>query len=374
MRQPLHLMNNWYIIDNIAQIDSPALVVYPERIENNIHLAIQIAGSAERLRPHVKTNKMAEVCRLMMQSGITKFKCATIAEAEMLALAGAPDILLAYQPVGPKIDRLIKLIKSYPKSYISCLVDHPENVFAINNLCNKEGVGLNVYIDLNVGMNRTGIHPSNAPELAKTILSLKNLRLAGLHGYDGHIHESDIVQRQSESDSAYSAVENVCKEIQALLPYPLTIVLGGTPSFPTHVRRTNCELSPGTFVFWDWGYKHNYPDMPFEYAALVVCRIISIIDNRHICVDLGYKSVASESPLPRVYFLNAPDAKPIAQSEEHLVLETPDSSIYSIGQVFYGVPKHICPTVALYEKAFVIEKGQMTDIWNVIARNRTINS
>ena len=365
---------DWHTIRNIEQIDSPALVVYPERIKKNIHLAIQIAGGADKLRPHVKTNKMAEVCRLMMQAGITKFKCATIAEAEMLALAGASDILLAYQPVGPKIGRLIKLIKTYPKSCISCLVDHPDNVFVIHHLCGKEDVSLHVFIDLNVGMNRTGIHPSKAPELAQTILSLKNLRLAGLHGYDGHIHATDIVQRQHESDSAYTAIEYVCKAIQALIPYPLPVVLGGTPSFPTHTRRANCELSPGTFVFWDWGYKHNYPDMPFEYAALVVCRIISIIDDRHICVDLGYKSVAAESPLPRVYFPDNPEAIPVAQSEEHLVLETPDSSVYAIGQVFYGVPKHICPTVALYEKAFVIEKGQMTDTWSVIARNRTINS
>jgi D-serine deaminase-like pyridoxal phosphate-dependent protein len=125
-------------------------------------------------------------------------------------------------------------------------------------------------------------------------------------------------------------------------------------------------------VFWDWGYSQNYPDIPFEYAALVICRLISIIDNQHICVDLGYKSVAAESPLPRVYFLNAPDAKAVSQSEEHLVLEVPDSNTYSIGQVFYGVPKHICPTVALYEKAYIIENGRMCDSWRVIARDRTI--
>ena len=364
---------DWFQIHNIEKIDSPALVVYPERIKSNIELAVKIAGGSDKLRPHVKTHKMTEVCRLLMQAGITKFKCATIAEAEMLALAGAPDILLAYQPVGPKIDRLIKLIKTYPKSYFSCIVDHSGNATVINNLCSKEELNLNVFIDLNIGMNRTGICPSKAIQLAQTILSLKNLHLAGIHGYDGHIHASDIVQRQNESNSAYTIIENVYKEMQTLLPYPLLTVLGGTPSFPTHLQRTNCELSPGTFVLWDWGYKHNYPDMPFEYAALVVCRVISIIDDRHICVDLGYKSVAAESPLPRVYFLNAPDAKPIAQSEEHLVLETPDSGVYSIGQVFYGVPKHICPTVALYEKAFVIENGQMRGTWNVIARNRSIN-
>jgi D-serine deaminase-like pyridoxal phosphate-dependent protein len=366
-------MNEWYEIENIEEIDTPSLVVYPERIKANIELAKTIAKDIDRLRPHVKTNKMTEVCRLMLQAGITKFKCATIAEAEMLALAGAPDILMAYQPVGPKINRLIHLIKAYPESHFACIVDNQENVLLINNLCHEEHIVLDVFIDLNVGMNRTGIYLTEAYHLAKTILGLTNLRLAGLHGYDGHIHEPDIDKRQNEANITYTMMENVCHEIQSLLPYPLRMVIGGTPPFSLHAHQTNYECSPGTFVFWDFGYGDKYPDLPFEFAALVVCRIISILDNQHICVDLGHKSVAAENPFPRVNFLNAPETIPVSQSEEHLVLKAPDSKQYSIGQVFYGVPKHICPTVALYEKAFVIENGRMIDEWNVIARNRQIN-
>jgi len=365
--------NEWYQIEHVEQIDSPALVVYPERITANIELAKTLTGNVDRLRPHVKTNKMKEVCLLMMQAGISKFKCATIAEAEMLALCDAPDILLAYQPAGIKISRLIKLVKTYPKSHFSCVVDDFGNASDINSHCRNQNVTLDVFIDLNVGMNRTGIHPNMAADLAKAIQSLENIRLAGLHGYDGHVHEKEMVQRQTEADVAYRAIDDVYREVQPLVPYPLKIVVGGSPAFPIHANRTNCECSPGTFVFWDWGYKHNFPDMPFEYAALVICRIISIIDRQHVCVDLGHKSVAAETPLPRVYFLNVPEAKPVAQSEEHLVLEVSDSSTYSIGQVFYGVPNHICPTVALYEKAFVIENGKMIDSWSVIARNRCIN-
>ena len=366
-------MSTWFEIQNVAQIDSPALVVYPERVRRNIQLAIQIIGDADRLRPHVKTNKMAEVCRMMIEAGITKFKCATIAEAEMLALENAQDIMLAYQPVGPKINRLIQLIKTYPGSRFSCMVDHIENASIINNFSRQEGVAVDVYIDVNTGMNRTGIRPPDVPNLAKAILTFENLRFTGLHGYDGHIHEPDIVSRQQQADTAYNALEKVFREVQTLVSYPLRQVVGGTPSFPTHVQRTNCECSPGTFVFWDWGYKQLCPDLPFEFAALVLCRVISIMDDRHICVDLGHKAVAAENPLPRVYFLNAPEAIPVAQSEEHLVLEAPDSSAYTIGQVFYGVPKHICPTVALYAQAHVIENHLMYDSWDVIARNRTIN-
>jgi len=260
-------MNEWYQIDHVEQIDSPALVVYPERISANIELAKTITGNVDRLRPHVKTNKMKEVCLLMMQAGISKFKCATIAEAEMLALCGAPDVLLAYQPVGIKISRLIKLVKVYPESRFSCVVDDIGNASDVNSRCRNENVTLDVFIDLNVGMNRTGIHPNMAADLAKAIQSLENIRLVGLHGYDGHVHEKEMVQRRTEADVAYRTIDDVSREVQHLFSYPLKIIVGGSPAFPIHAHRTNCECSPGTFVFWDWGYKLNFPDMPFDYAA-----------------------------------------------------------------------------------------------------------
>ena len=365
-------MQDWYKIENINQIDSPALVIYPAIIAGNIEKTIEIAGSVENLRPHVKTNKMSEVCTMMLQAGISKYKCATIAEAEMLALIGAPDVLLAYQPVGPKITRLLSLIKAYPKTSFSCLLDNLSNATSLHQACNEKDITLNVYIDLNVGMNRTGVHPDKAVDLVNHICSLGHLRLIGIHGYDGHIHDENLFDRTNAANQSYELAHQLHQSIQPLFSYPLSIVMGGTPTFPVHATRPDCECSPGTFVFWDWGYKHMLKELPFEYAALVISRVISIVDEHHICIDLGYKSVAAESPLPRVYFLNEPEATPAAQSEEHLVLEVPNSAKYNIGDVFYGVPKHICPTVALYEKAYVIENHEMVTTWNVIARNRTI--
>jgi D-serine deaminase-like pyridoxal phosphate-dependent protein len=90
-------------------------------------------------------------------------------------------------------------------------------------------------------------------------------------------------------------------------------------------------------------------------------------------VDLGHKSVAAENPQPRVFFLNAPDAIPTAQSEEHLILTVTNTADHYIGQVLYGVPQHICPSVALYDKALVIENHRVADAWKVIARCRQIS-
>lgn len=364
---------NWYTVSNIDSIDSPALLVYEDRVKENIRLLKHIVNDTNRLRPHVKTNKMAEVCKLLLDAGLTKFKCATIAEAEMLAMLSAPDVLLAYQPVGPKVLRLIQLIKAYPATHFSCLTDNEASAGYLNEIAGANNMVADVFIDLNVGMNRTGIKPADAYQLVDHILTLEHIRLTGLHAYDGHIRDSDYAVRKQKADSAFGEVEQLSAYIENKTGGKVTIVAGGTPTFPAHAARKNVECSPGTFVFTDWGYKHGLPDEPFDYAALVVSRVISIVDDHTICTDLGHKSVAAENPLPRIHFLNAPDAQPIGQSEEHLVLKVDDASAYKTGDVLYGVPVHICPTVALYEKAFVVNDGVVNKEWKVVARNRYIN-
>jgi D-serine deaminase-like pyridoxal phosphate-dependent protein len=365
-------MNNWYQINHADRIDSPALVVYPQRVKENIRQLIKMSGDAALLRPHVKTNKISEVCSLMLQAGITKFKCATIAEAEMLGMIQAPDVLLAHQPVGPKAERLLQLIKGFPGTHFSCIIDNRETAAALSKLFASHQLQLDTYIDLNIGMNRSGIIPEKALSLFKDCQSLPGISIIGLHGYDGHIRDTDLRERNARSDEAFKKVEELINEIAAISPGTLQIVAGGSPSFPTHIKRKGVEFSPGTFVFWDWGYKHMLPDEPFDYAALVMTRIISIIDEQTICTDLGHKSVAAENPLPRVHFLNAPDAEPVGQSEEHLVVKVPDTSTWKVGDVWYGVPVHICPTVALYDTAVIVENNEVVDTWNVVARSRKI--
>ncbi len=364
---------NWYEIKNIGTIDSPALILYRERVLENIRLLKSLVNNeVARIRPHVKTNKMAEVCRMMIDSGITKFKCATIAEAEMLAMIKAPDVLLAYQPVGPKANRYIKLVMRYPSTRFSCLIDNIFTAEKLSELCVANKLSIDVFIDLNTGMNRTGIMPAKALLLFEAVGLLPAMKIVGLHAYDGHIHETDINLRRQQAEVAFSKVAILAETIEAVSDKKLIIVAGGSPTFPIHSLHKNIECSPGTFIFWDWGYEHSFPDEPFAYAALVITRVISIVDENTITTDLGHKSLAAENPLPRVYFLNSPKAIPFSQSEEHLVLKVADASAYKQGDVLYGVPVHICPTVALYETAVVIEKNTAVEEWKVVGRNRKI--
>ena len=373
--QSINPENEWYHIININEIDSPALVIYKERVIKNTGTAISMVGDVNRLRPHVKTHKTKEAAQLMMDAGITKFKCATIAEAEMLAMINAPDVLLAYQPVGPKLQRFIVLIKKYPVTKFSCLVDNIDTLKSIAVAAEENNLKIPVYIDLNIGMNRTGIAPgSKAIDLYEACNNVKGIQPTGLHAYDGHIRNADFRQRIIDCDKAFEQVTNMQQQLQQKgLDKPI-IIVGGSPTFPIHAKREEVECSPGTFIYWDMNYQQSCTEQHFATAALVITRIISLPDETKLCLDLGHKSIAAENELhKRVYFLNAPELKFISHSEEHLVAEAPPAHTYKAGDILYGLPYHICPTVALYERAIIVENKAVTTEWKTIARDRKIN-
>jgi D-threonine aldolase len=360
----------WYHLTNLDTIDSPALLVAPEFVQHNIRETVRIASSVQRLRPHVKTHKMRAVTDLLLTEGITKFKCATLKEARMLAEAGAADVLLAYPVVGPKAMGLRQLTQEFPATRFGCLVDSEVGATHLSDVFADAPQPIDVWIDLNVGMGRTGISPDNAPALATFIQQLPGLNLAGLHAYDGHIRDTDFATRCQRADESFGLAKGVQEAIQNEHGLTLPIVMGGTPSFPAHARRSDStmQLSPGTFVFWDAGYGQILPDLPYKHAAVLLTRVVSIIDDQTLCIDLGHKSVAAENPFPRVVFPDHPDATPIGQSEEHLVVKISNARNHKPGEVWYGIPIHICPTINLYDAVHVVENGQVTGEWDVTAR------
>jgi D-serine deaminase-like pyridoxal phosphate-dependent protein len=363
---------NWYNVSNIAAIPTPALVVYPDRVRENIRRAISIVGDPQRLRPHIKTHKCGEIIRMHLELGVTKFKCATIAEAEMAAAAGAKDILLGAQLVGPNVRRFGELREKFPLTLFATICDSLEICQELSDLGKAQREPVRVYLDLNCGMDRTGIVPgSQAAELYRTFAALPSLSAAGVHAYDGHIHDGDLAVRQKQFEQFNKALVDFRVElINQGLPVPTTVA-SGTPTFALHARQPDRECSPGTYVFWDFGYQ-RYADLDFQIAALVVTRVISKPASNHLCLDLGHKSIASENPQPRVQFLNLPNAMPVMHSEEHLVVETPEAANWNVGDVLYGVPRHICPTVALHDACHPVVNGIAEEPWPIEARRRKI--
>jgi len=366
---------DWYSINNINELDSPALVVYPDRVKANIATAVGMVDDVQRLRPHIKTSKCRETIELMMEAGIQKFKCATIAEAETLGICHAPDVLLAYQPNGPKLQRFVQLVKKYPATAFACLADNKKAAQEMAAVFNTHGINVPVYIDLNVGMNRTGIVPgSEVAALYQFCAELEGITPAGLHAYDGHIRDVDFAERTRKCDDVFSIVAVLQKDLVARGFAKPVIIMGGSPTFSVHCKRKDIECSPGTFVYWDKGYSDLCPEQAFLTAALVISRVISLPASGRVTTDLGHKSIAAENEISRrVYFLNAPGLTAVSQSEEHLVLQAGADDLYQTGDVLYGLPFHVCPTVALYERAITVENGITTGEWKTVARDRTIS-
>lgn len=366
-------MKPWYSIDNEDDIPSPALLIYPDRIQENLRRMISLVGDVARLRPHVKTHKMPQIIAMKRALGIDKFKVATIAEAEMTANAGGNDILLAYQPVGPNVRRFVELIKRFPGSHFSALVDNPQSLSQIASYAKAQGVVVCLYVDLNVGMNRTGIAPGpDAAELYQMLSSTEGVCAGGLHAYDGHLHESDLAKLTEQTRQAFDPVWKLTDDLKQKGFDVPNIIAAGTPTSSLLAKHEGIEVGLGTTVLWDSGQPETSPDLDFQNAAVLLARVISRPTANRICIDLGHKAVASEMAQPRVRWFGLEDASIVMHSEEHMVLETAKRDAFPVGTVVYGIPRHICPTVALHNEVWCVKDRMAVEKWPVVARVRSI--
>ncbi len=366
-----------YVVQDAPAIYSPALLFYEDLIRHNIQQAIEIVGGPHRLRPHVKTHKTREVVRLEMDAGITRHKCATLAEAEMLAQTGACDVLIAYPMVGPNISRLARLAARHPETSFATLADHPDPVRDLSAALSAAGSRADVLLDVDVGQHRTGLPPGDAAvDLYRLIASLPALRPGGLHAYDGHNHQESPAEREAAALAALAPVLALRHALEGQrLPVP-RLVLGGTPTFTAFARLDlpGQECSPGTCFLHDDGYGGKFPDLAgFRHAALLLTRVISRPAPNRATLDLGYKAVASDPPAgKRCRLLDLPPYHTVLQNEEHLVIETATPCDLRPGDVVYAVPTHICPTVALHRSASVIRDGRLVGTWDIAARDRVL--
>lgn len=368
-------MTKLYELVDTSELITPQLVYYKERIIENVKTAIAVAGGVERLWPHVKSHKTAGMVKLQMQMGITRFKCATIAEAEMLADCGAPDILLAYPLVGPNIRRFVTLMQKYPALRSWAIGEDYEQLSLLSEQAVQAGLKARVLLDVNMGMNRTGVDLDQAQALYERCAKLAGLEMKGFHCYDGNHNNRDLAQRKKEvaqtNAKLWTMKENLVKQQINCTVF----VMGGTPSFPCHAEYDNVFLSPGTGFLQDAGYYQNLPDLRFIPAAAVLTRVISHPSERVFTLDLGYKAIASDPAIQRGYIVNGEDYEPMFQNEEHWVFCLKEGSTAKtppIGSVLYVIPTHICPTSALYPSIPVVENGVITETWDVVSRNRKL--
>lgn len=368
-----------YVIADPAEVLTPAIVVYPHLIRANIETAIRLSGPARQLRPHVKTHKTRELTRIELEYGIEKHKCATIAEAELLAESGARDIVLAYTLVGPNIARFARLQERYPHVSFMPLVDHQRPVEALAGVMFAENQTAQVLLDLEVGLGRTGVEiGDSAMRLYRKICHMPGLRAGGLHVYDGHNHQQNPAQRMAAVQAIWDRLRPFVAQLEAAnLPVP-RLVCGNTPTSPCWSRlcrvEPRIECSPGTLFLNDWNYYRWFEDVPCPPAACLITRVVSKPRSGRLTLDLGYKAVASDSPMDgRLQLLGLADARIVLQNEEHLVIESSDAEKHQPGDLLYAWPAHICPTCALHRELLVVEDNRVVGAWLVEARDRVLH-
>ncbi len=356
-----------------STIPTPFLGVYRDTLVRNTHKVLELARNPERLRPHIKTYKSSRMAGFLLSHGITRFKCATIGEAKLLARAGARDVLVAYPLIEPAIRSIAALKSRYRATNFSIIADNLKQVEQIEKVFTALGAGMNVFLDVDVGQQRTGVKPDKrALSLYRRIDESPSLRVAGLHAYDGHNHQQDKTERDSAAEECYQAATDLRRRLISEGFEVPTLIMGGTPTFPYYAAKDDVDLSPGTSFFYDSGYGTNHPDLPFEAAAYVFGRIISIPTDSTITVDVGAKAIATDPPGERGSFPDH-ELEPVKQNEEHWVLRCTDSRVYSIGDRIRIIPKHICPTVNLYNRIFLLDDREMiTDSWIVDGHDRIL--
>lgn len=371
-----------YHFDEEENVFSPSLIYYKDVIINNTKKAIEIAGGASHLWPHVKSHKCADIIQLSCNAGIRRFKCATIAEAEITATTDAGHILLAYPLVGPNISRFISLVKAYPNKKFYALEDNLQMTELLSEEASKCGVTANIMIDVNTGMNRTGVPFDQLAPFATEVSKLQNIAICGLHVYDGNRHEKDYDDRLGK---VLETTEKIKQAISALSIPDLIVIAGGSPSFPCYTNALNDKLkaaydrellffSPGTVFIYDAGYSAQFPDLPYVAGAAILSRIVSHPAKGMFTIDCGYKAISAEQERPGI-MLSYPNASPAFQSEEHWTWKMDDGHEEerpSVGSIVYIIPWHICPTTALYGHVNVVSDGHLTGKWNVVARDRII--
>ncbi len=403
-----------YDLVNTDSLDTPALIFHEDIIEANTDKIIEIAGGANRLWPHVKSHKSQHMVRMQQKKGITRFKCATIAEAEMLARCEARHVLLAYPLAGPSIKRFIRLQLMYPSTMFYAIGDDLSLLEKLSEASVASGITTQVLIDVDMGMHRTGVSidelesfyraassESGAAEGVRAVKGAgagksKGVHICGFHCYDGNHNDPDITKRAKDVKESNEKIFAICSLLKDKRSgkgrdkdmyktdndnrdlTDLILVMGGTPTFPCHAGYPSVYLSPGTAFLMDHGYMRKYADLSsiLTPGAVLATRVISRPDSGLFTLDLGSKGIATDPAGVRGAIAGFEDkAIPVLQSEEHWVFRMADGNIAEmpeIGEMLYVIPTHICPTTALYTEVSVARGGHIVNIWDVTARNRRI--
>ena len=375
---PAGLSLEAYRIDDAEQVMTPALAIYPEIVDANITTTLRLlGGDANRWRPHVKTAKLGFTMRRFVEHGIANLKCSTSLELLTACENGAADVLVAYPLVGANARRVRAIADQFREAHVSALVESNEQIEP------WKGSRIGLFIDVNPGMDRTGIEQDRTDEIIALARAIQASGQAfrGLHYYDGQLSSFALKQREEVAHRGYDKLMEIVAAFErAHIPIE-EIVTAGTPAFPCTLSyapfnqdRFIHRASPGTIVYNDCS---SLVQLPSEYgyrpAAVVVTTVVSRPSPNRFTCDAGHKTVSADSGVPTCAVIGHPEFLPSKPSEEHLPIDVASDvagDSPQIGDVLYLLPKHICPTVNNFDYALSVIGGRIAAVERVTSRGR----
>jgi D-serine deaminase-like pyridoxal phosphate-dependent protein len=365
-----------YKVSGIEDVMTPALVVYPEIIASNLERTLELlGGDADRWRVHIKTAKLGHTVRMMVERGIRNFKCATTLELLVACQCGAADVLLAYPSMGANARRVREIAEQFPEVRISVLAENEEQVRQWH------GMRLGVFLDINPGMNRTGIEQSQSGEVLELVRAIGagGLEFRGLHYYDGQHRSADERERTVAAHHGYHRLLEIVKEIERIGVRVPEVITAGTPTLPCSLSYEGFRaagfihrISPGTVVYSD---ASSLAQLPKEYgyrpAVLVLTRVVSHPRAGMVTCDAGHKAVSADAGVPTCVVVGHPELTPLSPSEEHLPMQVEGTTAGpQVGETLYLLPRHVCPTVNNFDDALLVRNGEIESEEKVSARGR----
>jgi D-serine deaminase-like pyridoxal phosphate-dependent protein len=367
-----------HAVSAIEDVLTPALLLYPEEIANNIHRTLALlSGDANRWRVHIKTAKLSYTLKMLLDRGVQNFKCATTLELLTACRTGATDVLLAHPAMGANARRAQEIAQQFPEVRTSVLAENEEQIRQWRSTL------VGIFLDINPGMNRTGIDQSDTPTIiamARAVIAA-GLEFRGLHYYDGQYGNLAEPERTQAAHRGYDHLLKIASELDRSGMSAPEIVTAGTPTFPCSLsyeafRSGNFihRISPGTIVYCDASSLHQLPaEYGYHPASLVLTRVVSHPHPGIVTCDAGHKTVSADAGIPTCLVLGHPELTPLPPSEEHLPMAVKEGARPpQIGDALYLLPRHICPTVNNFNDALIVRNGVIESIEPVSARGREV--
>jgi D-serine deaminase-like pyridoxal phosphate-dependent protein len=360
------------------EIPTPALLLDLDRFERNLaRMAAHVRAAGKALRPHAKTHRCPEIARRQVAAGALGVACAKLGEAEVMARAGVPGLLITTEVVAPSAQRrLTRLTGEAPDTMV--VVDHPDNVLALGRAAAADGVTLNVLVDVHVGARRTGVEPGEpAVALGRLAAEQRALRLRGLQGYAGQCaHVMGWAARREASRAAMEPLMDTRARFAAA-GLPVEIVAGGsTGTHDIDVELAGLtELQAGSYCVMDLDYRRiggrgSEALTTFEMALTVVATVVSVAADRAM-VDAGLKAFSTDKPFPPEA-VERPGVSYGFAGDEHGRLTITDASRPPrLGERIEFFPPHCDPTVNLYDRLWVLRGDKVDAVWEIAARGRS---